>query len=70
MQVKNLNKSYLNRPVQLITIEGASDYQGMIGFLTQGLDENQFGFQPLNLARFNRYQWISLSEDDEIALIE
>lgn len=70
MQVKNLNKSHLNKPIQLLTIEGASEYQGMIGYLTQGMAEDGFGFQPLNLQRFNRFQWISLSEDDEIALID
>jgi hypothetical protein len=70
MLVRELNKSHLNRPIQLMTVEGASHYQGMMGYLTTGFNEGSFGFQPLNLPSFNKYQWISLSGDDEIEFIE
>lgn len=70
MRVGSLNNSHINKPVQLMIVEGANHYQGMMGYLTSGLNNDSFGFQPLNLLRYNKYQWIPLSEEDELEFIE
>lgn len=70
MLVKYLSKTDLNKPVQLIIVEGAADYQGTIGYLTEGPDGQNFGFKPYvrKTARKN-YDWIPLSEQDELEFL-
>lgn len=70
MLVKNLRKTDLNKPVQLIIVEGAADYQGTIGYLTEGPEKNSFGFKPfVRKTTRKEYDWIPLSEHDELEFL-